>query len=341
MSKKKKTLSASRIKTLDNCSWYYWCNYHLKLPQKNNAGALRGTLCHLIFELLLNPKHRKHYDVIIKKKGVQGSPAINRLVTKHLVETGLWDDSSEPHYDMCCEMILTGLKSDFFCEGGELLEPEFYFKIENEDPKYKALGYIDKAAIYKKDGVVKITDYKSSKSKFEGDDLAFNIQAMIYSLVALKTWPELKPKVEFKFLRFASEPNQTLEFEKDELMGLEYYLAQCYEIINSFDEEKAVSNYAADKPWPSKAEGFKGPLSCGFAKRKGQLKKDGNPMWHCPYKFDFEYYALVNGKGEVVESAFNKKDLKKRSKHKIEKKQYEGCPRHKTIEPSADDDFWT
>ena len=345
MSKKKKTLSASRIKTLENCSWYYWCNYHLKLPQKNNSGALRGTICHLVFELLLDPKHKNHYDAIIKKKSIKGSPAVDRLVIKHLMKEGLWEDEGEEnHYLLCGEMIMTGLKSDFFCEGGELLDPEYYFNLDSKDPEYKALGYIDKAALYKDDGIVKITDYKSSKSKFEGDDLSFNIQAMIYSLVAMKTWPDLKPKVEFKFLRFDDDPTQTLEFEEDELKGMEYYLAQCYEIINNFDEDKAESNYAADKPWPTKAQGFKGPLSCGFAKHKGQLKKDGNPMWHCPFKFDFEYYALVNQDGEVVKTAFDKKDLKKLPKHKghekIEKMHYEGCPRHRTFQNEAEDDFW-
>jgi hypothetical protein len=51
-----KTLSASRIKTLETCSWVYWLNYHAKVPQSQNDGALRGTICHTIFELLLNKR---------------------------------------------------------------------------------------------------------------------------------------------------------------------------------------------------------------------------------------------------------------------------------------------
>ena len=56
---KEKVLSASRLKTLETCSWSYWCNYHLKLPQKQNEGALRGTVCHLVFEMLVKKKHKK------------------------------------------------------------------------------------------------------------------------------------------------------------------------------------------------------------------------------------------------------------------------------------------
>ena len=45
-----KPLSASRIKTLQTCSWQYWCKYHLKLPDRSNEGSLRGTICHAIFD---------------------------------------------------------------------------------------------------------------------------------------------------------------------------------------------------------------------------------------------------------------------------------------------------
>jgi len=65
-----KVLSASRIKTLETCSWVYWNNYHTKVPQSQNDGALRGTICHTIFELLLSPKHKNHFDKIIKKNTV-------------------------------------------------------------------------------------------------------------------------------------------------------------------------------------------------------------------------------------------------------------------------------
>ena len=63
MSKKEKIrLSASKIKTLDSCSWLFFSKYHLKVPDTTNDGASRGTIVHLIFELLLKPKHKKKWD---------------------------------------------------------------------------------------------------------------------------------------------------------------------------------------------------------------------------------------------------------------------------------------
>jgi len=332
----KKYLSASRINTLDKCSWSYWCNYHLKLPQTTNSGAQRGTLCHLIFELLINKKHRKHYNAIVKEGSIKGSPAVDNLVVKHLKKDGLLSNriGGEDHYELCDKMILTGLKHDFFCEGGELLDPEYKFVIENEDPEYKVLGYIDKIAEFPKEKKIQIVDYKSSKQKFSGEDLTSNLQGMIYSMVATKVWPKLKPIVQFKFLRFPKKPDQNLEFSEDTLGGLEYYLAKVYKVINSFSEKDAKSNFAADQPMPPSGGGFKGPLNCGFAKAKGQLKKDGSVMWHCPYKFDFEYYALVNSDKEIIKTSLDKKDLKKDEEHTIKKMRYEGCPRH-----NGPDDF--
>ena len=57
-------LSASKIKKLEDCSWAYWAAYHLKLPDSSNDGARRGTICHLVFECLLNPRHLKNYKKI-------------------------------------------------------------------------------------------------------------------------------------------------------------------------------------------------------------------------------------------------------------------------------------
>ena len=61
---KKVRLSASRLKTLQSCTWLYYCKYILKLPDTTNSGALRGTHIHLILEILQNPRHKKHFNYL-------------------------------------------------------------------------------------------------------------------------------------------------------------------------------------------------------------------------------------------------------------------------------------
>ena len=73
-------LSASRIKVAQTCSWLYWAKYVLKLPDRSNDGAKRGTICHLVFECLGNPRHKHHFKKIVKSKDVFASKAVRVLI---------------------------------------------------------------------------------------------------------------------------------------------------------------------------------------------------------------------------------------------------------------------
>jgi hypothetical protein len=305
-----KTLSASRIKTLETCSWVYWNNYHAKVPQSQNDGALRGTICHTVFELLLNKRHLKNYKRIIKKNAIDGDKGVDKLVKKLSVKVKL----DESNYKLLNDMILVGLKNDFFGEGGEIVKPEYDFDITNEEPKYHIKGFIDKPIKIKKE--MHIIDYKSSKYKFRGDDLEANIQAMMYSLASKKLWPKLKPIVKFLFLRFPKQPIQELIFTDEQIKGFEHYLEHINDYINKFDEESARANFAVDSQ-----------------KNKWMCQIGG---WKCPYKDPYKYYVKVNDKGEVVETSLenNFKDIKG---FKVETRDYEGCPKFQSS--SKKDDF--
>jgi hypothetical protein len=280
-----------------------------------------GSVCHLVLELLLLPKHKKHYDLITEAKTIEASKPIQRLVIKHLKSYGIYEDE---FYKMVDKMLVIGLNQDFFVEGAELEEPEIEFDIESEDPEYRIYGFIDKAARFEKEKKIVISDYKSSKKKFTGEGLDSNVQALMYSLVAKKMWPKLKPVVEFIFLRFPRAPIQKLEFSDDALKGFEYYLEAMFKRVTEFSEKDAASDFAAVKPKPSDG-GWGGCLNCGFARYEGHLKKDGNPMWHCPYKFSFDYYALKDKEGEMVktnlENVFTPKEGQK-----VVRMKYKGCP---------------
>jgi hypothetical protein len=116
--------------------------------------------------------------------------------------------------------------------------------------------------------------------------------------------------------------------EEDELEGFEYFLTEIQQIINNFNIDIASKNLAYDKGYLGKDDGFAGRVVCGRAEYAGQLKKDGKPMWHCPYKFPREFYVLVDKEGQRIASSDYKKDLKdKKTKGlKVEKVKYGGCP---------------
>ncbi len=320
-----KALSASRIKTLENCSWLYWCVYHLRLPQVQNEGAKKGQVCHSIFELLLNKKHIAHFNKMIKEDSVTASKPVERLIRRYLQKLDL-DPFNTELFLQIDQMIMVGLKNDFFGKGGKIVAPEYSFEIANEVPVYLIKGFIDKPFI--KNNKIIIDDFKSSKKKFEGEDKESNLQALIYSLAATKIWPDLTPVVRFIFLQYPDDPMQKVQYTPDALKGFEFYLENIQKKVNGFDEYDAKSAYAYDQGRPEGGE-FKGELMCGRAKYAGHLKKDGKKMWHCPFKFGFNYYAIKKDgkiKTTIFESDRDKVQLKE--DETIEFLTYQGCPRH-------------
>lgn len=332
-------LSASRIKTAESCSWLYWSKYKLHLPDKSNDGAKRGSICHLIFEVLGEKRRKKYYNKILKEQDVFCVPSIKKLILKHAVKYGVEDDEN---IEMIKEMIHNGLAYDFF--GMQLGKPTIEYSekdfdiIKNDgDIKYKIRGFIDKLFLYKKKKFALIRDFKTSKAVFKGKDATDNLQDLMYSLAVKNLFPDYSTRVsEFLFLKFDLEEESANSgimrmkaLDEDELLGFEMHLSEVQKYLDNFTEKQARSNLAAYKDFP-KDGSFSGRLLCGFAKKKGELKLDGNPKWYCSMKFDFFYYQVFNSDQNVIasyfEEDFQEKFVPKGCTYEI--KYYEGCPAH-------------
>jgi len=314
---------SSALKTFDSCSWSYYCNYVLKLPHMDNQGALMGNCCHSFFECMLHPRHKKSFKPIIREETVCAVPAAERYVRKLIIKNKL--PQTDTIFNKINAMILVGLKTDFYVKGGKIVGNEFRFKWKNESPRYSIYGTIDKVSLIEKGKIVQIDDFKSSKMKYSGEDKDSGVQALLYSLACKKLWPEYKPKVRFFFLQFPEDPIQYAEFSDDVLKGFEYYLENTQKKFEQFTERDAYLNFAADQGMPSDGS-FGGKLSCGFAKKPGQLKKDGTSMYHCPFKFKYNYYVLVRD-GKDIKSSLKKEELIPQDEETIETRYYDGCPR--------------
>lgn len=339
-------LSASRIKTAQQCSWTYWCNYKLKLPQSGNDGSSRGTICHNVFELL-GDHHKSEFNKIIKEGTIWNTEVIAAQVKKEAKDLSV---SDKENLDLIDEMIVNGLRCDFFGDTEEkpvLAESEKFFDLEiNKEDKgirYAIRGYIDKLFVYKDNSVV-IRDFKSSKSVFKGKEVTDNLQNLIYSLAVKHLMPETKPQSEFLFLRFDLDKDLLgncgkgyLKMDKiteEELEGFEHQLTQFQNYLDNFDEDAATSNFAAQQDYPRDGT-FGGPLACGkdgFKMSKGQpvLDKNGEPIkaFICPYRKPMEYYALKDADGKIkkTSSIENKHELEIKDGDEILKMKYDGCP---------------
>jgi hypothetical protein len=339
MDKNKKYLSASRIKTLQSCSWKYYCKYELKLPEANNDGAKRGTICHLVFEVLGNKRHRKHFTKIIRKQNPFASKAVEKLVRYHAAKEEVDDNEN---MELIKEMIMHGLNWDFF--GLHIGKPthalsEYDFEIEKNDYpiRYNVVGFIDKLFLYKTKGMSIVRDFKTSKSMFKEAELEDNLQDWIYSLAVRNDFPEYQDRsTEFVFLRHMSgEAKRGVQFMNpitDEMLdAFELELSHYQQLVENFTHDDAISNFAANQGFPDDNT-FSGKLQCGFADYKFHLKNDGSFRWHCPFKFDFEYYSIIDSEGNVVKSYLEDdfdEDLVPDDCMWV-KMTYDGCPRFKS-----------
>lgn len=332
MSEELVRLSASRIKTLQSCSWSYYANYVLKLPQTNNSGAMRGTIAHLIFEILSNPRHHKYVKKILKKNTCQAVPSVWKLIFKTAKNIGLDLDEmvkplkKEPEItNLKCidEMILVGLKVDFVNIKG-FVGSEWAFDITNESPKYRIVGFVDR--LVEEEGKLIVRDYKSSKKTFDSAELESNLQSMMYSLAIKKQFPDKYSEIiaKFLFLRYPQDPEKASPaFSDHELEGFEHYLEYTSNLLQNFNEQKAKSNFAKND----------------FSKKWMCKTKSG---WKCPYLERIEYKVLLDKDKKIIKSVFvhdeiNKEDIK--DGYSIETRVYDGCPAWAQQKPKDAFDF--
>lgn len=323
-------LSASRIKTAQDCSWKYYTTYILKLSDGGNSGSGRGSVCHPILEALLRPDRKPYFDRILKEKNVYCIPSIKRMVDTLARRENVFDSEN---LHLINEFILTALNLDFYCEGAEKVISEL--KFEEKDDKIWSLGFVDKLAIYP--DKIKIIDYKTQKNFFTDEELRFNVQVLMYVMVAKKMFPGKKIEFEFHQLKealvgrglkkVALDPIQTIQQEciTDEIIeGFRQWLIEFSEFLSDFDLEKAHSNFA-------KNDFLKSRTRCGG--ELGQRRKsDGGLMFTCPSKYPKVYFALCQGE-DVIKTADSRQELEKHRQEgqRIEQKSYAGCPAWKHL----------
>ncbi len=321
-------IRSSKLKTLEGCSYLYWATYIQGIPVKNNSGAEKGSICHDILEWLAEPNRKDIFEKIIETGSVFCHSEIKTSIAEKISKSHTLKPDQET-LDHINDMIITGMKCDFWVAGGEIIAHEYKFDITNKDPYYKIRGFFDKVAV--KGDYIIIHDYKSSKRKFVGEDRESNIQALIYLLAAKKLWPDKKAKLIFIFLAYPDDPMMEIEYSDNVLSGFETYLNIMQDKIDKFVYKDATSGFAADITPPESGE-FKGQLLCGYSRYKGQLKKDGTVMFACPVKWGFEYYKVLDNTGKVMYTSLYD-DIVLEDGQKLEKVIYSGCPRFNRPDP--------
>jgi len=311
--KHKIALSPSRLDTYLECFQKYSYQYIYKGPDTGNSGSSRGSVSHDIFEILSNPRHKKHVKTALKQGTCKTNKPLWRLVESYAKKYNVFNKED---LDLIDIFILTGLSNEFFGPKGTvevLTEQAFDIEIEGNGISYRIRGFFDKVFLLENEVIV-VRDFKSSKAKFEGDKININHQAIIYQLALKYLYPSKKLKdFHFLFLKFPDNPFQMAELKGENfLCGYEDWLTQIQKKIENFSLADEDKNFAADS--------YLKPMRCG----KEGFKKDGSPYFICKCQKPLDFYVLVDEKGEVIKSSFSD-NLSPREKEKVEKRHYPGC----------------
>lgn len=335
MSEKKLTaMSASRIKAAKECSFKYYCKYHLKLPETTNSGALMGGIVHEVLEYIFKEEDRFTFNYARTNGYSDLESYIPKTIKQEAVKFGV---DTEEQIRLMITMTNAALSHDFYGESIEKpseshAELDFDLEVNSDHGEFRILGFIDQLFVYPSKRIL-VRDFKTSKKVFEGADAEDNLQDSMYNYAVTHMFPENETSnTEFLFLKFDLGGVGTLSMppiSKYEFKALEMDLSGWQQFFQNFNEEQALKNLAAKKDYPTDSS-FTGPLMCGFAKYPGQLKKDGTLMFHCPYKFPFEYYAVVDKDGNRGKGFFEAEGPKYRALLKegetIKKFKFNGCP---------------
>lgn len=333
-------LSPSRINSIKDCSWSYYANYHLRLPQTANDGNRRGNICHGLLEHLAAKKHHHYVQKIIDAGNPFFIPVIARYLTKYAIKEELPLDQLVvnkdknglmTHREEIANMLIVALKERFLGEEGDEILPEMEKIIEVHDGKkdYCIKGIVDKVFVRRNDKgeieEVEIVDYKTSSKKF--DDIEENIQGLVYQFFARTMYPTAKRiKFGFLFLRFPRNPWQEVpEVPAATIEGLEHYLTYLSKYMSEFTEAHAKSNFAKNDMGAKFLCGLHGNKSYRDKKTGEKIKHD-EPQFICGHRDPYDYYAVVDEDGNNIRSSRTPEGLKLKQGEVMVKRRYMGCP---------------
>lgn len=313
-------LSYSKIKAYSDCSFKAYCTYQLGLPRDSNTGSRLGSASHVILENLAENRRKPLVERCLETQNPLGEPSLRRLATKLLKQCG---ELTEENFEKVNGFLLVALENDFYGKGCVESHIEYEFDIKTD--KYHVYGFCDRVFLYEReDGsrYCRILDFKTSKQKFQGSEKNFNLQALLYSLIVSKLYPDAEIEVEFLFLKFRKSPSMKMSFTQEQLEGFEAYLAHISEYLSDFGLDKALANMAASK-------GPEDNWKCG---RKNatpyDVKEDGvTPVWYCSSRFPFIFFQATK-EGEASISAYSKKelDIYEERGYTIHQRRFGGCP---------------
>lgn len=214
-------LSVSKVKTWEQCKAKYRFSYIEHLPKKDHDYLIFGKFLHEILE--------RFY-----KKKIAGDEEPDHIVITAAYREAfanwrekLTKDQVEEAKGMIKQYLAVRLKNKQLGVQPNVTEVEKQFQINFED-KFALIGYIDRIQI-DPDGIIRVSDYKTSKDKkyLEKDFM----QLLTYAYVVLRENPEVK-KIRTSYIMLKHNFDEIVkEFSAETILSIENKFLQRYNEI--------------------------------------------------------------------------------------------------------------
>ena len=263
-------LSYSAISTFEGCQTDYFCNYILKLPQREKASTMIGTGVHKVLECICGIS--KQVSEGVKRPLVEDEYAgkvykntplktiVDRVYDKMVEMTPkvIWTDEDRKKY---LGLVNMGLNSEHSPSTHKIIDVERYFRIElkdydwakiNEDAHLCISGVIDVLFINER-GEYCVLDYKTGKPEYDWNtgkkntykDYYKNTQLCMYYFALRKLMPDITPVIKLWYLQ--NDKLVSLYFEDSVLAYVEQFLEENYKKISSMKKPKQNRSWRCSK----------------------------------------------------------------------------------------------
>jgi RecB family exonuclease len=177
-------LSASRIKTFQQCQMRYFATYELGVKEVVHPLTDLGSACHLMLELAVKAR---------MAGGAGGEACDPRTHKKAAMDEFKVDRSYSGLID---ELMGNAEKWGYFRNVARTAGCEVEFDLELPDGT-KVQGFIDRLDLLPP--CADVVDIKTQKAMFTDEELRGNWQARIYNMAARRRYPEVTGKVSVSF----------------------------------------------------------------------------------------------------------------------------------------------
>lgn len=265
-------VSASRLKTLKECSLLFWYQERERLPERTHHKTRQGSCIHSIFECLLNPKRAAVLRAILHDGFfLVAHPALVRFIQLYDAKYGIAPYEIHAMEGML-QVTFIAIKPYFdpyfaALDAGESAPFRYYTekRFQMEVGEAVMSGFIDLLLVWP--DRARVIDLKSQAKKWTVVDVSNNVQAAIYALATYREFGFLAA-TDFVMVRHApTKRHPRLHLQSVEapsrvhLAGLESYIESMYGAVNQFSMEDALSHPHDDLGFCERVCQFNRPFS--------------------------------------------------------------------------------